>query len=65
MLSELAAREEALGVVPDPDLDAFMKAAAFGGQHSLAVETMLHMLDLQGCADTVVGNHMLRGISGG
>ena len=26
---------------------------------------MLRTLDLEGCADTLVGNHMLRGISGG
>ena len=65
VLLQLAAREEALGIVPDPELDAFMKAHAFGGSHSLAVELMLHMLGLQGCADTVVGNEMMRGISGG
>jgi len=29
------------------------------------VELMLHMLGLDVCADTVVGNQMLRGISGG
>lgn len=38
---------------------------AFGGRHSLAVELMLHMLGLETCADTVVGNEMMRGISGG
>lgn len=41
------------------------QAMAFGGRHSLAVELMLHMLGLEVCADTVVGNQMLRGISGG
>ncbi|PSC69376.1 ATP-binding cassette transporter isoform B [Micractinium conductrix] len=65
LLSELHEREEGLGIVADPDLDAFMKAQAFGGRHSLAVELLLHMLGLEGCADTVVGNQMLRGISGG
>lgn len=38
---------------------------AFGGRHSLQVELTLHMLGLEVCADTVVGNQMLRGISGG
>jgi hypothetical protein len=42
-----------------------LQAEAFGGSHSLNVELMLHMLGLQICSDTVVGNHMLRGISGG
>ena len=65
LLSEVQAREAELGLQADPDLDAFMTAQAFGGRHSLAVEMMLHMLGLEGCADTVVGNQMMRGISGG
>lgn len=52
LLAELQAREAAAGVTPDADLDAFMTAQAFGGRHSLAVELMLHMLDLNVCADT-------------
>jgi hypothetical protein len=65
VLSTLVQREKEMGITPDPELDAFMTASAFGGRHSLQVEVMLHMLGLQGCADTVVGNQMMRGISGG
>lgn len=52
LLEELHAREEQQGISVDPELEAFMKAQAFGGRHSLAVELMLHMLGLEGCADT-------------
>lgn len=66
-LQALQEAEQAKGIVPDPELDAFMKAAIFGHGHdaSLSVDITLALLGLNICADTVVGNAMLRGISGG
>ncbi|CAM6100115.1 unnamed protein product [Calypogeia fissa] len=66
MMTELARREKAQGIHPDPAIDAFMKGvAAEGNPHSLQSDYIMKVLGLEICADTVVGNEMLRGISGG
>ncbi|XP_024517239.1 ABC transporter G family member 34 [Selaginella moellendorffii] len=66
MLSELAKRERATGIKPDPDIDAFMKASAIQGQRtSIVSDYVLKILGLDICGDIFVGNDMLRGISGG
>ncbi|GAY62366.1 hypothetical protein CUMW_217170 [Citrus unshiu] len=66
MLSELSRREKAAGIKPDPDIDVFMKAAATEGQEaSVVTDYILKILGLDVCADTMVGDEMLRGISGG
>ncbi|KAJ8755785.1 hypothetical protein K2173_024329 [Erythroxylum novogranatense] len=66
MLAELSRREKASNIQPDPDLDVFMKAAAAKGQKSNVVtEYILKILGLDICADTMVGNEKVRGISGG
>lgn len=66
MLLELARREKMAGIKPDEDLDLFMKALALEGNDAgLVVEYILKILGLDNCADTLVGNEMLKGISGG
>ncbi|XP_065851098.1 ABC transporter G family member 32 isoform X2 [Euphorbia lathyris] len=66
MLLELARREKIAGIKPDEDLDIFMKSMALGGQEtSLVVEYIMKILGLDICADTLVGDEMLKGISGG
>ncbi|XP_030464472.1 pleiotropic drug resistance protein 1-like [Syzygium oleosum] len=66
MLSELSRREKAANIKPDPDIDIFMKAAATEGQEANVVtDYILKILGLEICADTMVGDEMLRGISGG
>ncbi|KAL5975200.1 hypothetical protein ACLOJK_031879 [Asimina triloba] len=66
MLMELSRREKNAGIKPDEDLDIFMKALALGGEKtSLVVEYVMKILGLDICADTLVGDEMLRGISGG
>ncbi|CAH9132922.1 unnamed protein product [Cuscuta epithymum] len=66
MLAELSRREKAANIKPDPDLDVFMKAAATEGQEANVVtDYILKILGLDICADTMVGDEMLRGISGG
>jgi hypothetical protein len=37
MLTELSRREKAANIKPDADIDAFMKAAAMGGQEANVV----------------------------
>nr|XP_010914973.1 ABC transporter G family member 36 isoform X1 [Elaeis guineensis] len=66
MLAELARREKQANIKPDPDIDVFMKAAAMGNQETNVVtDYILKILGLEVCADTMVGDEMLRGISGG
>ncbi|XP_062089776.1 pleiotropic drug resistance protein 1-like [Humulus lupulus] len=66
MLSELSRREQQANIKPDLDLDVYMKAAATEGQETNVVtDYILRILGLEVCADTMVGDEMLRGISGG
>ncbi|KAK2363926.1 pleiotropic drug resistance protein [Trifolium repens] len=66
MLEEVSRREKERNIIPDPDIDVFMKAIATGGQKSnFVIDYYLKILGLETCADTVVGNAMLRGVSGG
>ncbi|KAL4195313.1 hypothetical protein AMTRI_Chr05g72720 [Amborella trichopoda] len=66
MLVELSRREKDANIKPDPDIDVYMKAAALEGQKtSVVTDYILKILGLDVCADTMVGNAMLRGISGG
>ncbi|KAL5538741.1 hypothetical protein UlMin_046004 [Ulmus minor] len=66
MLEELSRREKELNIKPDPDIDVFMKAAAMEDQEtSIVTDYVLKILGLEVCADTMVGDEMLRGISGG
>ncbi|KAA6418150.1 MAG: ATP-binding cassette transporter [Trebouxia sp. A1-2] len=66
MLSTLREREKKNGVKPDSDLDAFMKAQATEGKNgSVNSELVLRLLGLQECKDTLVGDDIIRGVSGG
>ncbi|KAE8690066.1 Pleiotropic drug resistance protein 2 [Hibiscus syriacus] len=66
MLSELSRREKEVGIKPDSEIDAFMKATAVAGQEtSLVTDYILKILVLDICADIMVGDDMRRGISGG
>ncbi|XP_019437695.1 PREDICTED: pleiotropic drug resistance protein 1-like isoform X2 [Lupinus angustifolius] len=66
MLAELSRREKASNIKPDPDIDIYMKAAALEGQEANVVtDYILKILGLEVCADTMVGDDMIRGISGG
>ncbi|XP_019173606.1 PREDICTED: ABC transporter G family member 32-like [Ipomoea nil] len=65
LLIELLRREKSAGITPDPDLDMFIKAVALGEQTSTVVDYLLKILGLDICANTLVGDEMLKGISGG
>ncbi|MCD9641747.1 transcription factor [Datura stramonium] len=66
MLDELSRREKAANIKPDPDIDIYMKASVTKGQEANVVtDYVLKILGLDVCADTMVGDEMLRGISGG
>ncbi|KAL0323901.1 UNVERIFIED_CONTAM: Pleiotropic drug resistance protein 1 [Sesamum calycinum] len=66
MLAELSRREKEANIKPDPDIDIFMKAASIEGQEaSVVTDYIIKILGLEVCADTLVGDEMVRGISGG
>ncbi|XP_051120010.1 pleiotropic drug resistance protein 2-like [Andrographis paniculata] len=66
LLAELSRRERDVGIKPDPEIDAFMKSIAVAGQKtSLVTDYVLKILGLDICAETMVGDEMRRGISGG
>ncbi|KAL9247865.1 hypothetical protein vseg_021248 [Gypsophila vaccaria] len=66
MVSELLRREKNSSVQPDEDLDILIKVLALGEQKtSLYSEYIMKILGLDNCADTLVGDEMLKGISGG
>uniref|UniRef100_A0A6N2N8C3 ABC transporter domain-containing protein n=1 Tax=Salix viminalis TaxID=40686 RepID=A0A6N2N8C3_SALVM len=66
LLSELARREKDAGIFPEAEVDLFMKATAMEGvESSLITDYTLKILGLDICKDTVVGDEMIRGISGG
>ncbi|XVE52143.1 hypothetical protein DITRI_Ditri02bG0098800 [Diplodiscus trichospermus] len=66
MLAELLRREKHANIKPDPDIDFFMKATATEYQEANVItDYILKILGLEVCAETMVGDEMLRGISGG
>ncbi|XP_074276933.1 ABC transporter G family member 39-like isoform X2 [Silene latifolia] len=58
--------EEKQGIQQNHELDAFMKVSSIEGQNtSMVTDYVLRILGLDMCADTIVGDEMRRGISGG
>ncbi|KAL3530879.1 hypothetical protein ACH5RR_010201 [Cinchona calisaya] len=65
-MKDLTRLEKERNIRPVPEIDAFMKASSIGGtKHSVSTEYYLKILGLDVCSDTLAGNDMLRGISGG
>ncbi|KAF8396936.1 hypothetical protein HHK36_018571 [Tetracentron sinense] len=65
-LKDLARLEKERNIRPSPEIDAYMKASSVSGKkHSLSTDYILKVLGLDVCAETLVGNDMLRGVSGG
>lgn len=66
LLTELGRRESRDNILPEAELDLFMKATAVKGiESSLITDYTLKILGLDICRDTIVGDEMIRGISGG
>ncbi|XP_057534339.1 ABC transporter G family member 39-like isoform X3 [Amaranthus tricolor] len=66
LLQELLKREKQLGFSPSSEVDSFLERLATKDEEiSLVIEYMLKILGLDLCADTLVGDDLRRGISGG
>ncbi|CAM6083756.1 unnamed protein product [Calypogeia fissa] len=66
LLTELLKREKELGIHPEADVDYYMKASTVEETSSSVItDYVMTILGLDICADTIVGNEMVRGISGG
>ncbi|KAI3445471.1 hypothetical protein Pfo_002136 [Paulownia fortunei] len=66
IMTEVTRREKEAKIVPDPDIDTYMKAISVEGQKTtIQTDYILKILGLDICADTFFGDAMRRGISGG
>lgn len=66
IMAEVSRREIEAGIIPDPDIDTYMKAISVAGQErNLQTDYVLKILGLDICADIMVGDALRRGISGG
>ncbi|XP_010914761.1 ABC transporter G family member 41 [Elaeis guineensis] len=66
IMKEVIKREKQAGFIPEPDIDTYMKAISVEGlERSLQTDYILKIMGLDICADTIVGDAMRRGISGG
>ncbi|XP_031100886.1 ABC transporter G family member 31 [Ipomoea triloba] len=65
-MKDLTHLEKERNIHPSSQIDAFMKASSVGSRkHNVTTEYILKVLGLDICSDTMVGNDMLRGVSGG
>ncbi|KAL3620696.1 drug-responsive transcription factor pdr3 [Castilleja foliolosa] len=66
IIAEVTRREKEAQIVPDPDIDTYMKAISVEGQRTtLQTDYILKILGLDICTETFVGDAMRRGVSGG
>ncbi|ONK78768.1 uncharacterized protein A4U43_C02F22210 [Asparagus officinalis] len=66
IMKEVSRREKQEGIIPEPDIDLYMKAISVEGlERSLQTDYILKIMGLDICSDTMIGDVMRRGISGG
>ncbi|KAL8120357.1 hypothetical protein AgCh_017512 [Apium graveolens] len=65
-MAEISRREKQAGIVPESEIDTYMKAISVSGlERTLQTDYTLKILGLDMCADTPVGDAIRQGISGG
>ncbi|KAJ4977274.1 hypothetical protein NE237_002380 [Protea cynaroides] len=66
IMMDVSRGEKQAGINPDPDVDMYMKAISVEGTgKTIQTDYILKILGLDICADSMVGDAMRRGISGG
>ncbi|KAJ4976200.1 hypothetical protein NE237_001306 [Protea cynaroides] len=66
IMVDVSRGEKQAGILPDPDVDIYMKAISVEGTgKTIQTDYILKILGLDICADSMVGDAMRRGISGG
>ncbi|XAR49749.1 hypothetical protein NMG60_11033040 [Bertholletia excelsa] len=66
IMAEISKREKQAGITPEPDVDAYMKAISVNSREgTIQTDYILKILGLDICANTLVGDGMRQGISGG
>ncbi|KAM0951250.1 putative ABC transporter, AAA+ ATPase domain, ABC-2 type transporter [Dioscorea sansibarensis] len=66
ILNEVIRKERQEGIVPEPDIDTYMKAISVKGlKTSIQTDYVMKIMGMDICADIMVGDAMRRGISGG
>ncbi|XP_042520973.1 pleiotropic drug resistance protein 3-like isoform X1 [Macadamia integrifolia] len=66
IMMEVSRGEKQAGILPDPDVDTYMKATSIEGTgKTIQTDYILKILGLDICADSMVGDAMRRGVSGG
>ncbi|KAD1313124.1 hypothetical protein E3N88_43026 [Mikania micrantha] len=66
VLTDILKMEKEAGTKADPYIDAFMNVTTLAGRETnFITDYVLKILGLEACADTMVGDQMRRGISGG
>ncbi|KAG5535254.1 hypothetical protein RHGRI_023140 [Rhododendron griersonianum] len=66
ILMEIIRREKRAGIIPERDIDTYMKATTIEGLNkTLRTDYTLKILGLDNCADIIAGDAMRTGISGG
>ncbi|KAG0452283.1 hypothetical protein HPP92_026062 [Vanilla planifolia] len=66
IMLEVGRREKQAKIIPNPDIDTYMKAIAVKSlQQSLQTNYILKILGLETCSETIIGDAVRRGISGG
>lgn len=63
--AEIERRETAMGITPDPEVAAVMKAISMPGKDNWQTMYIMKSMGLDVCQNTLVGGNMIRGISGG
>ncbi|KAH7669104.1 Iron-chelate-transporting ATPase protein [Dioscorea alata] len=66
IMKEVSRREKEAGIIPEPEIDTYMKAISVKGlERSIQTDYVLKIMGMDICADIMVGDAMRRGISGG
>ncbi|XP_010541365.1 PREDICTED: ABC transporter G family member 42-like [Tarenaya hassleriana] len=65
-IKEINEKEKLKGIEPDPETETYMKAGSVEGmKNNIQTDYILKILGLDTCANTRVGDEVIRGISGG